>query len=80
MRCYQQGLRVEPSLRGKVAVTFTVLETGKIDDPSARGVSTEVDSCISKQMASWRFPVPRGADGKPSDLDIKLSLALVTGN
>lgn len=80
MRCYQMGLRVEPSLRGTVAVTFTVLESGKIEDPSARGVSKEVDSCIANQMASWRFAVPRNAKGESSDLDIKLSLALAAGS
>lgn len=79
LRCYQQGLRVDASLRGKVAVAFTVTETGKLADGSARGVSTDVDACISAQMASWRFPVQRDADGAATDIDIQLSLALVPG-
>jgi hypothetical protein len=80
MRCYQQGLRFDSTLRGKVAVTFTVLPTGKLADPTAKGVTTEVDACITAQMASWRFPIQKDADGAPTDLDIALSLALVPGN
>jgi hypothetical protein len=80
MRCYQVGLRTDGELRGKIAVSFTVLETGKIGDPSARGVSSEVDSCVSTQMTSWRFPIQKDQDGDPTELDIKLSLALVPTN
>jgi hypothetical protein len=80
MRCYQIGLRNDGDLRGKIAVAFTVTETGKIADPTARGVSGEVDSCVATQMASWRFPIQKDKDGAPTDLDIKLSLALVPTN
>jgi hypothetical protein len=80
MRCYEVGLRGDGSLRGTVAVSFTVLETGKVGDPTARGVSSEVDSCVTTQMASWRFPIQKDKDGDPTELDIKLSLALVPTN
>ncbi len=80
MRCYQQGLRVEPSLRGKVAVSFTVTETGKIAGPTAKGMTTEVDGCIANQMKSWRFAIQKDAAGDPTDADFSLSLALVQGN
>ena len=80
MRCYQQGLRGDPSLRGKVAVTFTVTETGKVTDPTARGMTSEVDACITAQMATWRFAAPKDKDGDPTDLDLSLSLALVPAN
>lgn len=79
-RCYEQGLRGDHSLRGKVSVTFTVTETGKVSDPTAKGMTSEVDACIATQMASWRFPVMRDAAGEPTDLDIALALALATGN
>ena len=80
MRCYQAGLRTDQALRGKVAVAFTVTETGKVADASAKGVTSEVDSCIEKQMASWRFAVQKDAAGDPTDLDITLVLALVSNN
>ena len=80
MRCYQQGLRADQSLRGTVAVSFTVTESGKIADPSAKGVATEVDGCIQNQMASWRFAVQKDAAGDPTESDIALSLALVSNN
>lgn len=78
-RCYALGLRGDHSLRGKVNVTFTVTDAGKVEDPTATGMTSEVDSCIAKQMASWRFPVPKDAQGGASDLDIVLALALVPG-
>ena len=77
MRCYQKGLLDDATLSGKVAVTFTIAENGKLSDSSAHGVSLGVDACISTQMASWHFPQPKDADGDPTDLDFQMSLALV---
>jgi hypothetical protein len=80
MRCYQAGLRLDQTLRGRVAVSFTVTETGKIAEPSAKGVTSEVDGCIEKQMASWRFAVQKDAAGDATDMDVALILALVSNN
>ena len=55
-------------------------ETGKIADPTAKGVNSEVDGCIANQMKSWRFVVQKDRTGKPIDGDFSLSLALVQGN
>lgn len=80
MRCYQIGLRDDGSLAGKVAVTFTIAENGKLSDRSANGVSPGVDSCISSQMASWRFPAPKDNNGESTEMDFGMSLALVPSN
>ncbi len=79
MRCYKKGLLGDSQLGGKVAVTFTVAETGKLADPTAHGVASDVDSCIASQMATWRFPQPKDKDGDPTDLDFAMTLALVPG-
>jgi hypothetical protein len=80
MRCYQLGLKGDASLSGKVAISFTVTETGKTADPSAKGTTSEVDACIATQMKSWRFAIQRDASGDPTELDYALVLALVRGN
>ncbi|MDQ3364293.1 MAG: AgmX/PglI C-terminal domain-containing protein [Myxococcota bacterium] len=79
-RCYKQGLATDATLGGKVAVAFTVDERGRVSAPSARGLTAEVDRCITNQMTSWRFPLPKDADGDPTDVDFGLSLALVPGS
>jgi hypothetical protein len=80
MRCYQLGLKGDHSLSGKVAVSFTVTETGKIADPTAKGLTSEVDACIATQMKTWRFAIQRDEAGDPTELDYAVVLALVTGN
>ena len=80
MRCYAKGLNDDSTLSGKVAVTFTVLESGKVGDPSAKGLSTKVDACIASQMATWRFPQPRDQDNEPEEMEFGMSLALVAND
>ena len=75
-RCYRLGLGADSTLSGRVAISFTVDDRGKVIDPDASGVSSGVDSCITKQMASWRFPIPHDKQGQPSDASYDVSLAL----
>ncbi|MBL9013068.1 MAG: AgmX/PglI C-terminal domain-containing protein [Myxococcales bacterium] len=75
-RCYKTGLVQDSKLSGKISMSFTVTENGKLDDTSARGVSSEVDSCIQNLMSGWRFAIPRDKDGDPTEQPFKLSLAL----
>ncbi len=55
--CYENGLKRNPSLRGKFSVRFTILETGGLADVSA-AVNTlgsaEVASCIMNTVRTWR--------------------------
>ncbi|MDB4963266.1 MAG: hypothetical protein JWP01_3265 [Myxococcales bacterium] len=75
-RCYRKGLLGEASLAGKIKMGFSVTERGGLDDIEASGVSSEVDTCISTQMQSWRFPIPKDKDGDPTDQEFRLVLAL----
>jgi hypothetical protein len=75
-RCYRKGLLGEATLAGKIKMGFSVTERGGLDDIEASGVSSEVDACISTQMQSWRFPIPKDKDGDPTDQAFKLVLAL----
>jgi outer membrane biosynthesis protein TonB len=55
--CYENALKRNPSLKGKIAIRFTILETGALADvtPAQNGLgSPEVASCIVNTMRSWR--------------------------
>lgn len=75
-RCYRKGLLGDASLAGKINLSFTVSEQGRLDDIEAHGVSSEVDSCISTAMSAWKFAIPRDKDGDPTDQGFRLVLAL----
>jgi hypothetical protein len=75
-RCYRLGLATDSSLSGRVQISFTVDDRGKILVPDASGVSSQVDGCIGNQMQSWRFPIPKDGDGDATDASFTVSLAL----
>ncbi len=55
--CYENALKRNPSLKGKIAIRFTILETGGLADitPVQNGLgSPEVASCIVSTMRAWR--------------------------
>jgi hypothetical protein len=75
-RCYRLGLATDSKLSGRVQISFTVDDRGKVIEPDASGVSSQVDGCIGKQMQSWRFPIPKDGDGDATDASFSVSLAL----
>lgn len=75
-RCYRLGLAQDATLSGRVSISFTVDERGRVTDPDASGLSSQVDSCISDQMTRWRFPVPKDKSGATTDAAFSVSLAL----
>jgi hypothetical protein len=77
-RCYKEHLKVEPTARGGVQLSFTVNETGRTVSGRAKGFASEVDSCISALMGSWRFSVPKDKDtGEPTEASFSIKLQLV---
>lgn len=55
--CYENALKRNPSLKGKIAVRFTILETGGLADvaPAQNTLgSPEVAACIVNTMRAWR--------------------------
>lgn len=57
--CYENQLKRNPNLRGKIRIRFTILETGGLTDvvviENSLG-SPEVASCILGTMRGWRTP------------------------
>ncbi len=61
--CYNQGLVKDPTLRGRVAVQFTIGATGRVPvavvSESSLG-DRNVGNCVSKAVRRWKFPKPEG--------------------
>ena len=61
--CYNRGLRMNPTLSGKVKASFKISAAGtvaisRIGDSSL--ASSDVEECIRGRILSWNFPQPRG--------------------
>jgi len=76
-RCYKEHLKKDASARGKVTLSLTINETGRTTKGAAKGFASEVDDCISAQMSSWRFPIPKDKDGEPTEASFAITLQLV---
>lgn len=61
--CYEQGLMRDPSLAGKVSITFTVDPAGSVAVATVASSTLsdpKVDGCIAKAVKRWKFPKPTG--------------------
>ena len=76
-RCYKEYLKKDASARGKVTLQLTVNATGRTVKGAAHGFAGEVDDCISGQMGSWRFPIPKDKDGEATEAAFAITLQLV---
>ena len=76
-RCYTSYLKKDATARGKIALAFTVNETGRSVSSNASGLNPEVDGCVTNLMQTWRFPVPKDKDGDATSATYKITLQLV---
>lgn len=76
-RCYLQGVAQDSMLRGTLTLSFKVHETGRVVEPSVTGLTKDVDDCIARQMASWRFEVPRDNDDNPTEASFTIPIQAV---
>lgn len=56
--CYENQLLAHPDLEGTVMATWTINMSGLVQGASAKGVSSEVSSCIANVISSIEFPKP----------------------
>jgi outer membrane biosynthesis protein TonB len=54
--CYEKALTQNPSLRGRVTVTFTIEKDGKVSAAKADGVDAGLDACVAGRFRTWTFP------------------------
>jgi hypothetical protein len=61
--CYEKALQTRPDLHGKVTVELTIAPTGAVTTAPVKGMTDEVNGCITQALASMQLPKP--PDGKP---------------
>ena len=54
--CYETSLEANPSLHGKVTVTFTIEKDGKVNTAKAEGLEDNLDRCIEGVVKTFAFP------------------------
>lgn len=63
--CYEKELKLNPNLKGKVAVRITIATSGRVSDTEIDEDtlhSDEVISCIKSVIRFWHFPFTPDAD------------------
>ncbi|MCB9567041.1 MAG: TonB family protein [Myxococcales bacterium] len=61
--CYNQGLAKDPSLKGRVAVQFSIGGAGQVISAAVADSSLKdpgVSRCIAQAVRRWKFPKPQG--------------------
>ncbi len=62
-RCFEQALRKQPKLAGKVTVSFVIGAQGSVTSASVQNStvsSTALERCVVDRVRSFRFPKPTG--------------------
>lgn len=58
--CYQRRLQVNPNLRGRLLVSFTIDGNGRVSRVSSAGLDPSVGRCVEQVIHIMRFPRPQG--------------------
>lgn len=75
-RCVETAGSRDATPGGSISVRFDIEETGTASEPTVSGVPQDVAACITEQMTSWRFPVPRGGAAAPVRVTATMALAV----
>ncbi len=66
--CYEQGLQLNASLSGRVAVNWVIDSSGRVKIAKVKNTSLNnktVEDCILRRLRTWKFPVPAGNQEVP---------------
>lgn len=61
--CYEEGLRKQPDLAGRVQVSFMISPSGVVTSATVADSSlhnAQVESCVAQAARRWTFPAPDG--------------------
>lgn len=75
IRCYKSYMAGAGEAQGRVALKFSISETGRVTKADANGFADSLDQCIEGQMSNWHFKVPAEYSGA----DAVVSLQLLPG-
>lgn len=62
-RCYENRLKLNPSLQGLVEVSFMINGSGNLDFAKVSRTTlkdSQTETCITTKMMGWEFPKPKG--------------------
>lgn len=59
-RCYEAELQKDPTLQGKVTVSFMIGGDGRVTAATATGMTPAMNACIAKVFKQLRFARPSG--------------------
>jgi outer membrane biosynthesis protein TonB len=56
--CYENALKRNPGLRGRMRLRFTILETGGLSEVNVieNALGSDVAACVTNTMRAWRMP------------------------
>lgn len=66
--CYNQELKKDPGLAGKVVMKFLIQPKGTVSKVEVKESSLknkEVEGCMVKEIEGWQFPEPRRGETVP---------------
>lgn len=66
--CYEQGLQMNSSLSGRVAVNWVIDANGSVKVANVKDTSLNnktVEDCILRRLRTWKFPIPEGSQEVP---------------
>ncbi len=66
--CYEQGLQLNSSLSGRVAVNWVIDGSGRVKVANVKNTSLNnktVEDCILRRLRTWKFPIPEGNQDVP---------------
>jgi tetratricopeptide (TPR) repeat protein len=59
--CYEQALRKNPELSGRISVRFMIGRDGSVSSASAEGMpDAEMNACVARSFGGLAFPQPEG--------------------
>jgi len=75
-RCYQQQIKHDARLRGRMTLSFTIDGRGRVTDATATGLAPKLGACMERRMLAWRFVAPRTSDGAPTEASFRIPVRL----
>jgi hypothetical protein len=62
LKCFADGKKTKPDMKGSVNVTLSVTPDGNVSRPQVQSSlgAPLVAACVAKAVASWKFPARQG--------------------
>jgi hypothetical protein len=59
--CYEQALQSNPSLVGKIKISFVIAPNGAVSSAApSKSLDNDLDACATRKIAQLSFPAPQG--------------------